>query len=63
VLGVGTGQKIGGVDGSLVWTARLPGTLHIWAKKSTSGIVSAVPVIFAVSINQSKQGLKSPIFN
>jgi hypothetical protein len=27
VLGVGTGQKVGGVDGSLVWTARLPGTL------------------------------------
>jgi hypothetical protein len=29
VLGVGAGQKVNGVDGSLVWTARLPGTVEI----------------------------------
>jgi hypothetical protein len=28
VLGVSTGQKVGRVDGSLVWTARLLGTLE-----------------------------------
>ena len=28
MLGVGAGRKVGGMDGSLVWTARLPGTLR-----------------------------------